>query len=109
MAGIKIADRDEFVFIMAHEGMPLSHIQQILRDAATVQASCVAECNTGLNYAGERRKANAQRRITQVAASFDCVAIFSGDPRGATTKLKVPSGRTNDFVSSGICVPTPRY
>lgn len=31
--------------------------------------------------------------------------IFGGDPRGATLKITLPSGRTNDFVSEGWCVP----
>lgn len=31
--------------------------------------------------------------------------IFSGDPRGATVKLKLPSGRTDDWGQVGVCVP----
>jgi len=34
-----------------------------------------------------------------------CEPIFGGDPRGATVKLRVPSGRTNDWGQTGICVP----
>lgn len=32
--------------------------------------------------------------------------IFNGDPRGATVKLSVPSGKTDDWGQVGICVPT---
>lgn len=32
--------------------------------------------------------------------------VLSGDPRGCTVKLTVPSGRTNDWGREGICVPT---
>lgn len=32
--------------------------------------------------------------------------VFGGDPRGATVKIRVPSGRTNDWGRIGICVPT---
>lgn len=35
-----------------------------------------------------------------------CVPVFSGDPRGATVKLQVPSGATGDWGQVGICVPT---
>lgn len=32
-------------------------------------------------------------------------AIFNGDPRGAVLKVKVPSGRTDDWGREGVCVP----
>ena len=32
--------------------------------------------------------------------------MFSGDPRGHTVKLRVPSGRTDDVAGEGLCVPT---
>ncbi len=31
--------------------------------------------------------------------------VFSGDPRGCTLKIKVPSGYTNDWGKEGLCVP----
>lgn len=31
--------------------------------------------------------------------------LVSGDPRGATVKLKLPSGKTNDFGGEGWCPP----
>jgi hypothetical protein len=31
--------------------------------------------------------------------------VFGGDPRGATIKLKMPDGRTDDWGREGICVP----
>lgn len=37
------------------------------------------------------------------------VPVFSGDPRGACVKLRVPSGKTDDLAREGICVPTRRY
>jgi hypothetical protein len=48
------------------------------------------------------------------------VPIFDGDPRGACTKIKVPSGRSeaswrvrerryDNLGGEGICVPTRRY
>ena len=44
-------------------------------------------------------------RIRELCEEINCVPVFSGDPRGCTVKLKVPSGRTNDWGREGICVP----
>lgn len=38
-----------------------------------------------------------------VPAGF--TVLTQGDPRGAVLKIKVPSGRTNDWGREGICVP----
>jgi hypothetical protein len=32
--------------------------------------------------------------------------VFSGDPRGATVKLRVPSGKCDDWGQTGLCIPT---
>jgi hypothetical protein len=32
-------------------------------------------------------------------------AIFSGDPRGACVKIRVPSGRSDSWGGEGMCVP----
>jgi len=34
------------------------------------------------------------------------VPVFSGGPRGACVKIRVPSGATDDWGQTGICVPT---
>lgn len=53
------------------------------------------------------RKQQAKARIVRRLAGYaKVVPVFSGDPRGACVKLKVPSGRTNDWGQEGICVPT---
>lgn len=49
--------------------------------------------------------AATEKRINDLADSIGCLAVFSGDPRGCTVKLKVPSGKTNDWGKEGICVP----
>lgn len=46
-----------------------------------------------------------QDRVTAVLKPFNIEPIFAGDPRGCVLKLKVPSGKTNDFGREGICVP----
>lgn len=56
----------------------------------------------------EKRDAQLEKRImaicTELGAGFK--PVFSGDPRGCTVKIQVPSGRTNDWGKEGICVPT---
>ena len=51
------------------------------------------------------RDERASRAIRDVLAPFDVVPVFGGDPRGACVKLKVPSGRTDDWGREGLCVP----
>lgn len=46
-----------------------------------------------------------QERAAKLAKESGMEAIFQGDPRGAAIKLKVPSGRTDDWGQTGICVP----
>lgn len=55
------------------------------------------------------RSWRAERRIERLLASLDTpgfVADFQGDPRGACVKIKVPSGRTDDWGRTSMCVPT---
>lgn len=48
-----------------------------------------------------------QRRVRGPRPIF--VPHFQGDPRGACVKLSVPSGKTDDWGRTGICVPTRTY
>ena len=46
-----------------------------------------------------------ERRLIRRLAPFNVTPNFQGDPRGCTVKLKVPSGRTDDWGQVGLCVP----
>ncbi len=46
-----------------------------------------------------------EKRVSAKLARTAFVPVFSGDPRGAVLKIKVPSGRTDDWGQTGICVP----
>lgn len=46
-----------------------------------------------------------QQRIVAQLAPFGVTPVFQGDPRGAVVKLRVPSGRTDDWGQTGLCVP----
>ena len=51
------------------------------------------------------QEARTEARVLALLAPFNVVPVFNGDPRGAVLKLKVPSGRTNDWGRDGVCVP----
>ena len=57
---------------------------------------------------GDCPDCRAEKNIKALCQEFpeQVEPIFQGDPRGATIKLKVPSGRTEDWGQVGICVPT---
>lgn len=70
-------------------------------------------CDFGYQEAGKhadvpRVSAQSKRveyRVTQLLAPYGIKPMFQGDPRGAVVKLQVPSGKTNDWRNTGICVP----
>ena len=47
-----------------------------------------------------------EEQITDNLGGSGMAAIFQRDPRGATVKLTMPSGYTNDWGQTGVCVPT---
>ena len=56
----------------------------------------------------EKRQAQYERLVRSECEGVEppMEPVFSGDPRGHTVKLRVPSGRTDDWGREGICVPT---
>jgi len=154
----KQRDRDEFVAIMATEGVGPDVAAKLMRAATTLHRLAERECNgddwnmgwpVGLVacpkaparsfnrngiYIGEPiaawcpvcegpkladgryehakvtassvKDAQVEARVRKLCKPLGLEPVFSGDPRGAVLKLKVPSGRTNDWGSSGICVPS---
>jgi len=43
--------------------------------------------------------------VTEALAPYNVTPVFQGDPRGAVVKLRVPSGKTDDWGQTGLCVP----
>ena len=109
-----LKDRDEFVAIMAVEGLPLEEIGRTMRLATRYHRIQEDYCNGPRNGdwtqewqdSLEHREQVIEVGLTQRRAFYNITPVFQGDPRGATVKLKVPSGKTNDWASEGICVPT---
>lgn len=130
-------DREEFIALMAYEGVSLDVARRLLRHAATLQriaelecsseaadkdrVRCPAEvsdkyeccCDFGYQTPGEhstvpRVSAQSKRiefHVWQLCKQAGLKPVFSGDPRGAVVKLVVPSGKTNDWGQTGLCVP----
>ena len=107
-------DRDEFIATMAKEGLPLDATTTTLRLASSYHRIQEAQCNGPVNgqwsdewqATMDKRETRIELRLQFLLAPHDVKPIFQGDPRGATVKLKVPSGATNDWRRQGICVPT---
>lgn len=111
----KQKDREEFIAIMQAEfpdrstGEVLTMARQFMRYSATSNRLAETICSVDLGPAGNERIAREDEandaRIEALAAKWGMKAVLSGDPRGCTVKLQVPSGRTNDWGQEGICVP----
>lgn len=52
-----------------------------------------------------RTEGQVRARVEKVCAPYGITPVFQGDSRGAVLKLKVPSGKTDDWGQVGICVP----
>lgn len=122
-------DREEFVAIVAQEGLPYDVARVLMREATTLHRLAEASCNGDWPADNGQRKVEPCKRceglwvrsvLKKGGLCPDCraedrvrailpegfAAVFQGDPRGAVFKLKVPSGRTNDGGREGVCVPS---
>jgi hypothetical protein len=123
-------ERWEFIhLIMKHTTVPEGEAQRaalkLLRYGATYSRIQEFECNAPDAKYGqdeynkrmqerwereqernEKKEARITELVTQVCKSIGCEPVFQGDPRGATIKVKMPDGYTNDWGREGICVPT---
>lgn len=126
-------ERQAFIAAVNKEGVPEHVALLVLRDAGTIQRLAAAECNgdypcdngerkvkdcsvceagyarSALSIKGVCPGCRAEARIAKRLVPFGVVPDFQGDPRGACVKLKVPSGRTDDWGRTGICVPTREF
>jgi|SRR5882724_140579 len=62
-------------------------------------------CNYGLTPRQESRERNIESEITKLASELGFGVEFSGDPRGYTVKLLLPSGDKNNWGDTGYGVP----
>ena len=130
MTRIKQSERDEFIAELVKEDVPLPVIRRVLSWAATIQRLAAAECNGDwpcdngertviacvrceMGYvpsqlqSGVCPSCRAGDRVHHLLAPYGIQPVIQSDPRGACVKLKLKSGKTNDWGNTGFCVPTP--
>ena len=109
---MKTRDYDDFLSILLEELTPKHEPRQVVQLARWLvkkakwheRMQCV-RCNRYVSEVEEEREERVESLVTDKLKPFNITPIFGGDPRGATIKLKLPSGRYNDWGGTGICVP----
>lgn len=110
-------DKLEFALAMGrHTRATVRQVQALMRYAGTLQRLAEDDCNIATDDVGlrarELKRARIRSRVTDLCADLrknrDAapVLMFSGDPRGAVLKIRVPSGFSNSFGDEGIVVPS---
>lgn len=125
-------DRYEFIQIMVAEGLTQWQAERLLSYSTTLDRLATAQCNGTYPFDNGQCKVKAcikceiecapqsltkdnicpkciaQNNVKKLLESCSSTfkAIFSGNTRGYVLKIKVPSGRTNDWGCTGICVPS---
>lgn len=64
-----------------------------------------AHCNYALSSAEEAAEVRCEEAIRRLCRGLGCEPVFSGDPRGCTVKPRLPSGRSDDWGGTGLCIP----
>ena len=112
MAGYQ-EERGRFVESMRQEGMGEHTARLIMRHANTIQRlaaiACSVERSERQERADDKKESQCEARIVALCKPLKITPDFQGDPRGACVKLRVPSGRTDDWGQTGICVPTREF
>ena len=86
--------------ITAMDAVKIMHLGRRMATAS------VNLCNIPNYQATYDGRATAIRvMLAAILKPYGARAITGGDPRGCTVKLKLRSGRTNDFGGEGYCVP----
>lgn len=122
------AERDEYMAIMAREGLALDKARRLLSLTQTAHRLAVARCNgdwpadngerpsvacpeCGCGWVpstikgGKCPDCRNEAAIRALLEGTGFEPICAGDPRGAVVKVKAPSGHSNSWGGEGICVP----
>lgn len=112
-------ERAEFLAVMRRELPKVGDIEtecdRLVRLAKQHGRICERECNRHQTPSGDWDEAAAKRdellcdkvekQIAAVCERIGCKPLFSGDPRGATVMIIIPSGYSNSWGGEGVCVP----
>lgn len=99
--------RDQYLQVMQQEGVPPEIAKKVLMLANQIQRFAVKECNEQTTDQEKAQDDRMAQKVTDLLAPYRVTPDFSGDPRGAVVKLRLPSGKANDFGGTGMyCVPT---
>ena len=107
-------ERMQFTAVLAREYPQHADIdlvaQRLMSLGQTYGRIQESYCNDDLRGTAERKREEKEQSIEREVKGLcdtlpGCMPIFGGDPRGATIKLKVPSGYTDDWGKVGVCVP----
>ena len=96
-AALSIGEVNRIADLIMRQGTTYGRLQE---------DSCNVEMNDRQLARHEKKEQQVEARVTVLAKQLGCVPDFQGDPRGHTIKLVVPSGNTDDWGRTGICVPT---
>ena len=113
-------DKLEFALAMGrHTRASLRQVQALMRYAGTLQRLAEDACNVATDDAGLharfQKRSRIKAKVTEILTELrkadpeinrEYGAVFSGDPRGAVLKIRVPDGYANDMGREGICVPS---
>ena len=111
------SERERFVATMAREapGFRVDDLAELMRLARRHGRLQERACNGHQKPNGDWDEAAAKRdeladerleaRIRKMVEAVGCQVEFSGDPRGSTVKVIVPSGYSDSWGGVGICVP----
>lgn len=99
----------DFISLMIREGIGSLHIGALIQKANTLQKLATRQCSERWSDHDEKTVERTREFIRSITVPYGIEPIFSRDPRGACVKVKVPSGKTDDWGSTGICVPTRNF
>lgn len=111
-----LSDAAQFEFEMRRElpAAELFHIRKLLRMAANHHRLTELICGDGSfnqdvksNWASTRI-VSIRGRISRLVRLIGAEPLFSGDPRGSTLRIRLPSGHTNSMHGDGWVVPIVR-
>jgi hypothetical protein len=81
-------------------------VERVLQLGQRYQTLQVKRCNQPQTERDKKGIERIEKEVAELLRPLGITPIFSSDPCGATIKLCMPSGYTNDMAQEGLCVPT---